>query len=398
MSSRFVSIPAKDLQFGMFVAELDRPWLETPFLVQGFIVSEPEQRKLLMELCSKVTIDTGKSVQRKAGAAKKRRLTGRQAIKKEMPGKPLCIYQDTRSFDEEIPAATRLYDDYEATVKNFYEDFRRSKTINIKDVNETVNNLVRSIVRNPDACMLLRQMKKKSDYLHDHAMGMSIWAAALGRQLGLPPTEIKLVAFGALVADVGAVHISNELLTKPAKLTESEYAYVQSHVSKSLEQLQQTKGIGASVLDIVASHHERFDGSGYPNGLQGNQIPIFGRIVAIADCYDAVTTKRPYADARPPSEAVTLLYGLRDKDFQSELVEEFIQAIGIYPVGTMVELSSGQVGTVRRDPMAMLPFCGYHIGDYFRHWVNMQDKAARLPKVFHVIKRRLIIVKIEKSK
>lgn len=347
MAARFVNIPAKDLKFGMFVAELDRPWLETPFLVQGFIVSEPEQRKLLMELCKQVTIDTGKSVERSAKRkSRKKSLTGRQAIHREMPSKSLGIYKDTRSFDEEIPVATSLYENYEATVKNFYEDFRRSKSINIKDVNETVNNLVRSIVRNPDACMLLRQMKKKSDYLHDHAMGMSIWAAALGRQLGLPPKDIKLLAFSALVADVGAVHISNELLNKPAKLTDSEFEYVRGHVSKSLAQLSQTKGVTQPVLDIVAAHHERFDGSGYPNGLAGSDIPIFARIVAIADCYDAVTTQRPYAAARPPSEAVNLLYGLRGKDFQAELVEEFIQAIGIYPVGTLVELSSGQVGTV----------------------------------------------------
>ncbi len=329
----------------MFVAELDRPWLETPFLVQGFVVSEPEQLKLLNELCQNVVVDSGKSVRRQTTIAR-RRATGREAIKRELPRKKLFVYQDLRSFDEEIPDATRLYEDYEANVKRFYEDFRRTTTINIKDVNETVNKLVRSIVRNPDACMLLRQMKRKSDYLHDHAMGMSIWAAALGRQLGLPPIDIKNIAMGALVADVGAVHISNELLNKPAKLTESEFSYVKTHVAKSLEIARKTAGLDESVMSIIASHHERYDGSGYPNGLQANEIPIFARIVAIADCYDAVTTCRPYAPARSPSDAIALLYELRNKDFQSELVEEFIQAMGVYPVGTLVELSSGQVGTV----------------------------------------------------
>ncbi|MEM8501288.1 MAG: HD-GYP domain-containing protein [Pseudomonadota bacterium] len=345
MSGRFVSIPARDLEFGMFVAELDRPWLETPFLVQGFIVSEPEQRKLLMELCNKVTIDTGKSQQGSA-ARKGRKISGREAILRETPGKRLGIYKDTRSFDQEIVSATEMYESYESTVKSFYEDFRRNKAINVKDVNNTVDNLVESIVRNPDACMLLRQMRRKSDYLHDHAMGMSIWSAALARQLGLPPVDIKLIAFGALVADAGTVHISNDLLNKPAKLTESEFKYVQRHVDKSLEILSHSNGIDTQILEVVQNHHERFDGSGYPNGLTGTQIPIFARIVAIADCYDAVTSKRPYAQPLTPSEGVTLLYELRDKDFQSEMVEEFIQAIGIYPVGTMVELTSGEIGTV----------------------------------------------------
>lgn len=335
----------------MFVAELDRPWLETPFLVQGFVVTETEQRQILQELCNQVTIDVGqsklslgdKSRARKSNSSVRDR---RSAIKKEFPKKRLEIYQDSRSFDEEIPAATRIYDQYEEAVGRFFEDVRHGQALNLQEVNDKVNGLVRSVVRNPDACILLRQMKKKSDYLHDHAMGMSIWSAALARQLGLPPRDIKIIAFGALLCDVGTVHIPTELLSRPAKLTNTEFDYVKSHVNKSLELLSASPKLDPAVVEIVAYHHERFDGSGYPNRASGGQIPIFARIVAIADCYDAITSHRPYARVRTPSEAVALLYDLRDTEYQSELVEEFIQAIGVYPVGTLVELSSGEVGTV----------------------------------------------------
>lgn len=344
MSAKFATIPAQSLSYGMYVAELDRPWLETPFLVQGFVVSEAEQMKLLQELCRTVTIDTGLSL--KGGKLPARVSKQKNALKREMAGKKLEIYQDTRSYDEEIGAASTLYQDYEETVKNLYEGFRSKKTIDIKDINKSVNNLVHSIVRNPDACMMLRQMRRKSDYLHDHAMGMSIWSAALGRQLGLPLKEIKLLAFGAMMADVGTIEISDNLLNKPAKLTDSEFSYVQSHVKKSLQAVAKIEGVGKSILDIVVAHHERYDGSGYPRGLSGTDIPLHARIVAIADCYDAMTTQRPFAVAKSPSEAITVLYELRDSEFQSDLVEEFIQAVGTYPVGTLVELSTGEVGIV----------------------------------------------------
>ncbi len=145
---------------------------------------------------------------------------------------------------------------------------------------------------------------------------------------------------------MGKLAIEPELLNADRALDEDEFAKVRSHVEKGVEMIRETGLMNADVLDMVAHHHERHDGSGYPQGLKGDEIPVFARIAAIVDCYDAITSHRSYARAIPPSTAIKMLYEWKDIDFQAELVEEFIQAVGIYPAGTLVELSSGEVAVV----------------------------------------------------
>ena len=121
---------------------------------------------------------------------------------------------------------------------------------------------------------------------------------------------------------------------------------MRGHVKAGIEMIRGTPLVNTDVIDMIAHHHERHNGSGYPQGLSGDDIPVFARMAAIVDCYDAVTSHRGYARAISPSEAVKLLNDWKDVDFEGELVEEFIQAVGIYPAGTLVELSSGEVGVV----------------------------------------------------
>jgi HD-GYP domain-containing protein (c-di-GMP phosphodiesterase class II) len=146
--------------------------------------------------------------------------------------------------------------------------------------------------------------------------------------------------------DVGKLRVDPALLQAERELTVEEAAQMAGHVNFGLEMLQESGVINQDVVDMVAHHHERYDGSGYPDGLAHDAIPTFARIAAIVDTYDAITTKRSYAPAISPSDAIKLLYKSRDEDFQAELVEAFIQAIGLYPAGTLVELSSGEVGVV----------------------------------------------------
>jgi len=151
---------------------------------------------------------------------------------------------------------------------------------------------------------------------------------------------------GTLLCDIGKLKLSHDLLEKTEKLTEEEFNLLKSHVDLSLTELSNSVGVTQEVIDIVASHHERFNGQGYPNGLSGNEIPIMARIAAIADSYDAMTSQRPYCEAKSPVIAVKELYELRGDEYQPELIEEFIQAVGLYPAGTLVELSSGEVAVV----------------------------------------------------
>jgi HD-GYP domain-containing protein (c-di-GMP phosphodiesterase class II) len=137
-----------------------------------------------------------------------------------------------------------------------------------------------------------------------------------------------------------------DMLSRQGKLEESEADLVRRHVAHGLDILQGTEGISEKIVEIVATHHERHDGSGYPKGLKGEMIPIYGRIMGLVDSYNAMTCARPHAQSRSPHNAVAELYKLRDTLFQAELVEQFIQTCGIYPTGTLVELSTGEVGVV----------------------------------------------------
>ena len=226
------------------------------------------------------------------------------------------------------------------------EKIKANGQLDAPQVIQSIEPMVESVIRNPDACIWLAKMKNKDSYTYKHSMSASIWAVALGRQIGLPIKTLKDLAVGALLFDIGKLKIPEEILNKKTRLSEKEFNYVKTHVEEGVKLLKQQGSFNQTVIDMVAYHHERFNGNGYPGQLAGTKIPIFSRIAAIVDCYDAITSERPYAKALSPSAAVRKLYEWRDIDFQAELIEEFIQAIGIYPAGTLVELSSGEVGAV----------------------------------------------------
>lgn len=344
MTDRFIKVPSDQIRLGMFVTELDKPWLETPFLVQGFVVKDATQRKILMEQCQYVVVDIGKS-DKKLIASSKRKSIGK-SLQETFPRTKLKVYEDKHSFEEELPNAEKIYQEYEQTVSKIYDEYKHSKKINLRSANEAASSIVSSIVHNPDACILLQQMRRKGDYLYNHAIGTSIWAASLARQIGLPKSDLKLVALGGLLCDIGKLNISSRILEKPTELDEQEFSLIKEHVVLDNQFNEQYPGLADAILQIIQCHHERHDGSGYPQGLIGDNIPVYARIVGIADSYDAMTNHRSHAKALPPYAAVKELYELRDIQFQAEIVEEFIQATGIYPVGTLVELNSGEVGVV----------------------------------------------------
>ena len=219
MNDKFIKIPTSELKFGMFIAELDKPWLDTPFLVQGFVLKEPGQRQILIDQCQFVIVDTGKS-QRSVFTASKRVSLGK-SLQQTFPKTKLKTYKDKSSFEEEMPQATKIYDAYEETVGKIFGEYERSKKIDLRAANEAVGTIVSSIVRNPDACILLQQMRRKGDYLYNHAIGTSIWAASLARQIGLPNTDIKLVALGGLLCDIGKLNVSSRVLDKPGNCNPS---------------------------------------------------------------------------------------------------------------------------------------------------------------------------------
>jgi len=378
--SATLRVGVNQLKIGMYVAQLDRPWLETPFLFQGFYIRDQDEIRDLQAYCDYVYIlqetppqgAVASAVERErpavpAGPRRTARGKGRFRLpaifrggrrKRETAGKrtpytePGGFYEDTESFENELKNAAFIHDDAVVTIHDVMNTLRVSEKLDVRKLETAVTPMVNSILRNPAALSCLVRLQKKDDYLYHHSLASLVWATILGRHIGLTHDDLNVVALGALLLDVGKTRLPDELLRKPRALDQAETALMRRHVEFGLEILSETGGLDSRARDMVAHHHERYDGSGYPKGLKGTQVPVFGRIAGIVDAYDAMITPRPYAQPMSSYEAFRKLRALADVKFQAELIDQFTQAIGVFPTGTLVELNTGEVAVVTRQNRA----------------------------------------------
>lgn len=342
-------VDSRDLKPGMYVARLDRPWVETPFLFQGFRIHNQHDITELQRHCRFVYIDIerGEPAARYLDdnpAAARATDTELHDICRSAPGRP--VYQDTVSVEEELAPARESHRTACDRIGNILDDIRAGRKLNAREAEHAVSGMIESILRNPDAFMWLTKLKDKDSYTYAHSIDACALAITFGRHLGLPRPELQQVAVGTLLFDIGKMKLPTDLLEKPGRLTEAEFTLMQAHVEHSVGLMTESKDISRTSIEVAYSHHERHNGKGYPRGLRSDQTSVYGKIAAIVDCYDAITSDRPYAVAVSPHEAIRSLYEWRNVDFQEELVEQFIQCLGVYPTGTLVELSTGQVGIV----------------------------------------------------
>ena len=475
-------IVAKDLKTGMFVAELDRPWIDTPFLLQGFLLEDEDQLQQLRTHCQWVLIDPQRSVgpafdaparkaaivprdpgneprvivarsqapaaqgnrapatepvvQRRAlpGSAKPQELSiGRPGTREASvtakggahssvtaaaqgklapPGaarhaglgngpdgksrsglknlwgnlregvssmfareetdklnfdavpdtfepsdevvRPsfipetvqLTIYDDKTTVEVEIRAAEDSFKRTNDLLNRIAEDIRAGEGLQLENVESVINDMVDSMVRNPDALMWVARMREQDLNIYSHGISVAVNLVAFGRHLGYPKEQLAQLGTLGLLLDIGKIKLPRELLEKNQRLTADEFEEIKDHVDLGLGILHETPNIHPDVLDGIAQHHERMNGSGYPNNLMGDKISTFGRMSAIADTYAAVTKPRPYAEVVSPHQALQMLSTWSGSQFQADMVEQFIQSIGVFPVGSMVELSTGEVAVV----------------------------------------------------
>jgi len=378
MSLTALQILVEDLQQGMFVSRLDRPWLETPFPIQGFLIRSAEDKEQLKRFCNHVYVDALKS----RNISIPSRLIRNQSVQtlssdeqiRQLTGLQRKLYPRTTSREEELCTARQQYSAIEQTFHTLLQDAQNDRKLDLPVLRQAITPMVQSIVRNPDAFIWLTHLKKMDSYTYHHAISSAVWAIAFGRHLGLPEAQLNSLATGCFLFDIGKSRLPGELLTCTRRLSDEEFDLVRQHVLYSLEMVKGASGINRDILDMIRTHHERHNGSGYPLGLTGQDIPLFGRIAGIVDAYDAITSLRPYCDPVPAYEAIEAFYQWRGIDFQSELVEQFIQVVGIYPVGSLVELSDGSVGVViaqnehhRLKPLIMVLLdCQKQLLDEFR--------------------------------
>ncbi len=376
-------VEVRDLSVGMYVAELDRPWLETPYSVQGFYVRSREDVDQLSGWCRTVKVDprrynlrlAQRRLRRPPGSA---RGEGEDPNGHARPARALLVaegfevrpYQDEVSIEEELPAARQVLEVGVSTFADFWHALSARRAVSISHLREAVNPLVDSLLRNKDALVTLTRVRSLDRNTHEHCMALAVWGGLLGRELGLAPNQVRTLALGCSLVDIGKVRLPRDLLYRPGPLKSTEYSIVQAHVDYSIKMLQEMGNVSDEVAGTVRWHHERMDGSGYPDGLQGKGIPMFARIAGIVDSYDAMISARSYAAPCSSYEALVELQDHAPEQFQQELVEQFAQAIGLFPNGALVELSTGEVGVV----------CGQNTGRRLRPKVMLILDAEHKPR------------------
>jgi HD-GYP domain-containing protein (c-di-GMP phosphodiesterase class II) len=343
------------LAVGMYVAELDRPWLETPFPLQGFYVRSEADVGRVAEYCHTVFVDPRRFDARLIGSVRAPpesvlgRAAGQPAPSARLPlaeGVEPVHYEDEGTVEDELPAARQALEAGGDAFESFWQQLTVSRRVPIAKLRTAVDPLVESILRNKDALVTLMRVRHLDRHTHEHCMALAVWGSLLGRQLGLPPAEIRQLALGCSLVDIGKIRLPRQLLRKPAPLTPAEYAIVQAHVDYSLQMLHRVSESDRTVVETVRWHHERMDGSGYPDGLAGGAIPMAARIAGIVDSYDAMISPRSYAPTCSSYQALVELQDQCPTKFQTELVDQFAQAVGLFPNGALVELSTGEVGVV----------------------------------------------------
>jgi len=350
-------LDVQQLKIGMYVSELDRPWRETPFMFQGFEIRSEDEIRELQRHCQHVYIETAEIYQTPPPRTPAERAVARVAVNHKKVERDLLIkvesqpllqpvYHDRTTLEEEIQAVEETHRATRALVYTVMEDVRLGKNINTLGARKIVGELAESVIRNPDALTCFTQLKKKDEYTALHSLRVCILALAFGRHLGLERDELNLLGLGALLHDIGKMKVPNEILNKPGALSDYEYALMKSHVPRGVEILDKTPGIPRPAIEVARCHHERYSGSGYIGGLKGDQIGLFGMIGGIVDCYDAISSDRAYHAGMSAHAALKKMYEWRNRDFHPALVEQFIQCMGIYPIGSVVELNTGEIGVV----------------------------------------------------
>lgn len=343
-----VRVDISQLKKGMFVSELDRPWTETSFLLQGVLIESTEDIYQFQKTCGYVYIDAEKSHEsiyphlRSLSTLGKDESISNHSDAHESEQADL----EQHNFQKELKIARKVHSRTRTYIDQALEDIRLGQAVNTDAAKELVTEVANSITRSPHAMVWLTNMKERDEYTSIHCMNVCIMAVSFGRSLGMNKTELELLGLGGLLHDLGKMRVPLEILNKPSKLTFDEFEVMKTHPMEGFKMLKEQGNLPLEVLDIVKHHHERRNGKGYPSQLDGNEINNMTRMVAIVDVYDAITSDRCYHDAITPYDALKNMYEWVNEDFDKDTIEQFIKCLGIYPIGCVVELNLGHVGIV----------------------------------------------------
>jgi putative nucleotidyltransferase with HDIG domain len=343
MNTKKISVT--ELKPGMYVADLDAAWMDHPFLRGHFMINEEQTiQKIVASGIREVYIDptkglnvdeapTANEVQREC-EAKMLRVVAKDGAQNQVP------------LAQEIGRAQKVQIEANTIIHEIMNDVRLGRQVQIAAVEPIVERIAESILRNSDALLALCRVKDKDNYTFQHSVAVCALLVAFCRSVGLDSLTIHLAGVGGLLHDIGKVRIPDHILNKPGQLTDAEFVTVKTHVAVGKAILESIPNISEISILVVHEHHERHDGSGYGQGFKGEEISKMGRMAAICDVYDAITSDRIYHKGLAPHIALRKIFEWSKFHFDPLLVEQFLLAIGIFPVGSLVKLESGRVGVV----------------------------------------------------
>ncbi|MBT5576904.1 MAG: DUF3391 domain-containing protein [Porticoccaceae bacterium] len=373
MSLKQIKVYVNELEAGMFVSALDKPWAETPFPIQGFVIKTGADISRVRAYCAYVFVDIEKGlapvdVQSRSSGSSARTNTAVQppintsvnrAAQNSTGKRPQILinpnlYKKSVELAKEIPAARRAVNNLVGCLTQVTRQMAREGGFNQDQLQQSVDDMIDSVIRCPDAFTWLLRLRSKNAHSHDHSVRSSLWATQFGRHIGLEIGHLKDLCLATLLKDIGRVKLDITLLRNGHRSPDQEAEY-RSFVNHSVEQLRRAGFENRPVINIIKYHCERFDGSGFPKGYSGNRIPFLATIAGIASEFDVLCNPREAGETLAPSKATSRLYQMRGSAFEEELVIEFIQSIGLYPAGTLVELTTGDCGmVVEQNPRARL--------------------------------------------
>lgn len=331
------TIDAKQLRVGMHVCDLGRHWLDHPFPFNRFTIKDPTDiRKIIAAGIRTVSIDTDKGDD----------LPATEPPPAPVPPAAAEPAVTRASVAEESVRAKALFREATGVIHSLMLDARVGKQVEVQTLDPLAERMVRSTLRNRHALSGMTRIKNKDEYTFMHSVSVAGLLVAFGVELQLDEDTLHRLAIGGMVHDIGKTLVPDHILNKPGALADDEFQIMKQHVTYSRELLAQQVDIDPIALDVTLQHHERMDGQGYPDGLREGTISQFGRMAAIVDVYDALTSVRVYKSAWEPSVALKKLIEWSPDKFDPALVQHFIRCLGIYPVGSLVELTSGRLGIV----------------------------------------------------
>ena len=341
-------INVKQLQVGMHLKEFCGSWMEHPFWRNGFVITDPKDiASILASSIKEVWIDCSKGLDVPAGEEAVSEAESDAEVEATMEQ----VAQEQRNVQpvstaQEIQQAAKICRQAKRAVISMFEEARMGKAVDTGGAKKLVEEITDSVARNPGALISLARLKTADDYTYMHSVAVCAMMVALAKQLGLSEEQTRVAGLAGLMHDMGKAMIPMEVLNKPGKLTDAEFDIVKRHPEEGYRMLLTGTEVDPVVLDVCLHHHEKTDGSGYPKGLKDSEISLFAKMGAVCDVYDAITSNRPYKAGWDPAESLRRMAEWAKGHFDTQVFQAFVKSLGIYPIGSLVRLSSGRLGVV----------------------------------------------------